>query len=230
MILTKFKNGKKTSYQITDSYTFEKMGQVDSQIEDWFSISVMNDLKSEKLKLLVILSPILIASFDKGSFELEFLKKTIEKSSFPYGLYPNFFKDLNKDKYFYHYKDWDKNSISEDIILNKDGRIDFYINPLPDSYLRALVVMVDTLIEDYSNRKELLKYFDKMRDDIVINGRRSIIANGIEAFYLNKYVVVWMLELIELIKTKKPGASRFLGPIFDLVSNLKTPTDIKQDQ
>ncbi len=88
-------------------------------------------------------------------------------------------------------------------------------------------MIVDTLIEDDSNRKELLKYFDKMRDDIVINGRRSIIANGIEAFYLNKYVVVWMLELIELIKTKKPGASRFLGPIFDLVSNLKTPADIK---
>ena len=186
MILTKFKHGKKTSYQITDSYTFEKIGQVDSQIEDWFSISVMNDLKSEKLKLLVILSPILIACFDKGSFELEFLKKTIEKSSFPYGLYPNFFKDLNKDKYFYHYKDWDKDSICEDIILNKDGRIDFYINPLPGSYLRALVVMVDTLIEDYSNRKELLKYFDKMRDDIVIEGRRWIIANGIEACQPNK--------------------------------------------
>ncbi len=83
MILTKFKNGKKTSYQITDSYTFEKIGQVDSQIEDWFSISVMNDLKSEKLKLLVILSPILIASFDKGSFELEFLKKNYREIFLP---------------------------------------------------------------------------------------------------------------------------------------------------
>lgn len=142
MILTKFKKSKKTSYLITDSYTFKKIGQVDSQIEDWFSISFTNDSENEKLKLLVILSPILIACFDKGSFELEFLKKTIEKSSFPYGLYPNFFEEFNKDRYFEEYNDWDKDYIREDIILNKDGRIDFYINPLPDSYLGSLVVIV----------------------------------------------------------------------------------------
>lgn len=227
MILTKFKNCKKTSLQIIDSYTFEKIGQSESQIDGWFSISLINDSRNEKLKLLVILSPIFIAGFDKGSFELEFLKNTIEKSSYPYGLYPNFFEDFNKDRYFEEYKDWDKDSIREDIILNKDGRIDFYINPLQDSFLISLIVMVDTLIEDDSNREELLKYFDKMRNDIVINGRRSIIANGIEAFYLNKYVVVWMLELINFIKNNNPDKGPYLKAIEEAVNKLKTPRNFK---
>ena len=39
-----------------------------------------NDIESKRLKLLVILSPIFIASFDNGTYELEFLKNTIKKS------------------------------------------------------------------------------------------------------------------------------------------------------
>ena len=86
--------------------------------------------------------------------------------------------------------------------------------------------MVDNLILDDKNRKELLKYFDKMRDDIVINGRRSILANGIQAFYLNKYVVVRMLELIDFIKKSNPKSNPYLKAIEDLVNKLKTPRDI----
>ena len=83
--------------------------------------------------------------------------------------------------------------------------------------------MIDSLIEDKNNRKNLLKYFDKMRDDIVINGRRSIIANGIQAFYLNKYVVVWIIDLINFIKENNPDSYKYLQAIFDLINNLKTP-------
>ena len=52
-------------------------------------------------------------------------------------------------------------------------------------------------------------------------------ANGIQAFYLNKYIVVWMLDLIDFINKKNPGVSSLLDPIEDLVNNLKTPADIK---
>lgn len=227
MILTKFENGKKTSFQIANDYGFEKISESESQIEDTFSLSLANDLDNEKLRLLVILSPIFIAAFDNGTQELEFLKTTIENSSFPYGLYPNFFKNFDPNKYFEVYKAQDNKKIREDIILSPKSTIDFYFNPLEDSFLKSLIAMIDCLIEDVENRKNLLKYFANMRDDIVINGRRSILANGIQAFYLNKYVVVRMLELIDLIKTKKPDASRFLGPIYDLVSNLKTPACLK---
>lgn len=223
MIVNKIINNKKTCYEIGSAYSFEKLYESQSQFEDSFAIKITNDDKNEKLKLFVILSPIFIASFDKGNTKLEFLKKTIENSSYPYGLYPKFFDNFRKDQYFADYKDWGKNSIKEDIILNEDGTIDFYINPLPDSYLLSLIAIIDCLIEDESNRKGLLKYFDKMRDDIVINGRRSILANGIEAFYLNKYVVVWMLELIDFIKNNNPLQAPYLKAIEDAVNKLKTP-------
>lgn len=227
MIVNKVINNKKTCYEIGDAYNFEKISENQSQFEDSFAINITNDDKNEKLKLLVILSPIFIASFDNGNTKLEFLKKTIEKSSYPYGLYPNFFHNFSKDQYFFEYNNWDKNSIKEDIILNEDGTIDFYINPLPDSYLLSLIAMIDCLIEDDSNRKVLLKYFDKMRNDIVINGRRSILANGIEAFYLNKYVVVWMLELIDFIKNNNPSKAPYLKAIEDAVNKLKTPRNYR---
>lgn len=72
-----------------------------------------------------------------------------------------------------------------------------------------------------------MAYFKEIRDDIVINGRRSILANGIQAFYLSKYVVVWMLDLISFIKEKNPGAFKYLLPIYKLASNLKTPRNLK---
>ena len=227
MIVNKVINNKKTCSETENGYSFEKLYESHSQFEDSFAINITNDDKNDKLKLLVILSPIFIASFDNGNTKLEFLKKTIEKSSYPYGLYPNFFDNFSKELYFAEYKNWAKYSIKEDIILNEDGTLDFYINPLPDSYLLSLIAMIDCLIEDDSNRKVLLKYFDKMRNDIVINGRRSILANGIEAFYLNKYVVVWMLELIDFIKNNNPSKAPYLKAIEDAVNKLKTPRNYR---
>lgn len=227
MILTKFENGKKISYQVTDEYGFEEISQDQSQFEDCFCLEIENDPEDEKLKLLVILSPIFIAAFDNGNVELEFLKKTIENSSYPFALYPDFFGDFDKKEYFKAYEDKDEGKITEDIILREDKIIEFYFNSLPEAYLKSLLAMVDSLIEDDSNRRNLLQYFDQMRDDIVINGRRSILANGIQAFYLNKYVVVWMLDLYAFIQKNKADVSSFLNPIMDLVNDLKTPANIK---
>lgn len=223
MILSKFEKGKKTSFEISDGYDFKKYSESESKIENVFSLSLTNDVDDEKLRLLVILSPIFIAAFDNGSYELEFLKKTIENSAYPYGLYPNFFENFDKIQYLKAYEDSNKQIVTEDIRLREDNTIDFYFNPIKDSYLKSLVVMVDSLIEDDKNRKTLLKFFAKMRNDIVINGRRSILANGIQAFYLNKYVVVWALELFDFIKENKTDTSKFLEPIYDLTNNLKTP-------
>lgn len=227
MILTKFENGKKISYQVTGEYGFKEISQYQSQFEDCFCLEIENDPDDEKLKLLVILSPIFIAAFDNGNVELEFLKKTIENSSYPFALYPDFFGNFDKDQYFKAYEDKDEGKITEDIILREDKIIEFYFNSLPEAYLKSLLAMVDSLIEDDSNRRNLLQYFDQMRDDIVINGRRSILANGIQAFYLNKYVVVWMLDLFAFIQKNKSDVSSFLNPIMDLVNDLKTPANIK---
>ncbi|WP_311479694.1 hypothetical protein [uncultured Anaerococcus sp.] len=227
MILTKFENGKKISYQVTGEYGFEEISQDQSQFEDCFCLEIENDPEGEKLKLLVILSPIFIAAFDNGNVELEFLKKTIKNSSYPFALYPDFFGDFDKKEYFKAYEDKDEGKITEDIILREDKIIEFYFNSLPEAYLKSLLAMVDGLIEDDSNRRNLLQYFDQMRDDIVINGRRSILANGIQAFYLNKYVVVWMLDLFSFIQKNKADVSSFLDPIMDLVNDLKTPANIK---
>lgn len=227
MILTKFENGKKITYQVTDSYGFEQISQNQSQFEDCLCLEIENDSENEKLRLLVILSPIFIAAFDNGNVELEFLKKTIENSSYPFALYPDFFGNFNKGQYFKAYENKDEGKITEDIILREDKIIEFYFNSLPEVYLKSLLAMVDGLIEDDSNRRNLLQYFDQMRDDIVINGRRSILANGIQAFYLNKYVVVWMLDLFTFIKENKADVLPYLNPIMDLVNDLKTPANIK---
>lgn len=227
MILTKFDNGKKITYQVTAGYGFEQISQNQSQFEDCFCLEIENDSENEKLRLLVILSPIFIAAFDNGNVELEFLKMTIENSSYPFALYPDFFGNFDKDQYFKAYADKDEGKITEDIILREDKIIEFYFNSLPEAYLKSLLAMIDGLIEDDSNRRVLLQYFDQMRDDIVINGRRSILANGIQAFYLNKYVVVWMLDLYAFIQKNKADVSSFLDPIMDLVNDLKTPANIK---
>ena len=223
MILNKFDHGKKTSYQVNDNYNLEEISQNSSKINNCFSIKIVNDNDNEKLKLLVILSPIFISAFDNGNYELEFLKNIIENSQYPFGLYPCFFNNFDKKNYLAVYKNHDKTILTEDIILNTDNTIDFYFNTLEDKYLKSLLSMVDSLIEDKDNRENLLKYFDKIRNDIVINGRRSIIANGIQAFYLNKYVVVWIIDLINFIKENNPDSYKYLQPIFDLINNLKTP-------
>ena len=142
-------------------------------------------------------------------------------------MYPHFLGDFDKDQYFKANRDRADKKITEDIILRQEEIIEFYFNSLPEVYLKSLIAMVDALIEDDSNRKILLKYFDKMRDDIVINGRRSIIANGIQAFYLNKYVLVWMLDLYDFVKENKADVLPYLDPIMALVNELKTPAKLK---
>ena len=192
--------------------------------KDYIKYSFANNPDNSRLRLLVILSPIFIACFDNGSYELEFLKNTIKKSAYPYGLYPNFFEYFNKDTYF---KEYENKKASEDIILNKNACIDFYINPMDDKYIRSLKSLIDGLIIDESANKHWIAYFKKMRNDIVINGRRSIIANGIQGFYLNRYVLVWMMDLCDYIKENNPSLYPDLLAIFNLASNLKTPKDLK---
>lgn len=227
MIVSKYEAGLKTRYEVSKSYDLKKISETRVNFESVYSLSLKNDRDYEKLKLLAILSPILIASFDNGNIRLNFLKETIKKSTYPYGLYPNIFDNFRIGEYLKAYESLKRDEYKEDIILREDMTLDFYFNPMPDPLLKSLVVMIDTLVEDYENRKILLNYFNKMRDDIVRNGRRSIMANGIQAFYLNKYVVVWMLDLIDFINKKNPSVSSLLEPIEDLVNNLKTPADIK---
>ncbi|WP_296114570.1 hypothetical protein [uncultured Anaerococcus sp.] len=227
MIVSKYEAGLKTRYEVSKSYDLKKISETRVNFESVYSLSLKNDRDYEKLKLLAILSPILIASFDNGNIRLNFLEETIKKSTYPYGLYPNIFDNFRIGEYLKAYESLKRDEYKEDIILREDMTLDFYFNPMPDPLLKSLVVMIDTLVEDYENRKILLNYFNKMRDDIVRNGRRSIMANGIQAFYLNKYIVVWMLDLIDFINKKNPGVSSLLDPIEDLVNNLKTPADIK---
>ena len=187
--------------------------------KDFIKYSFLNDRYNNRLRLLVTLSPIFIACFDNGTYELEFLKNTIEKSAYPYGLYPNFFEGFDRDSYF---KAYENKSIKEDIILNKDGYVDFYANPMDEKYIIALRSLIEGLILDSEANKYWNDYFKKMRNDIVINGRRSIIANGIQGFYLNKYVLVWMMDLCEYIKENNPKLYEYILPIYNLSSNLKT--------
>ena len=193
--------------------------------KEYIKYSFANSSDNSRLKLLVTLSPIFIACFDNGVYQLEFLKQTIEKSNFPYGLYPNFFEGFDKDNYFEIYQGI---FASEDIILNKDESIDFYINPMDDKYIRSLKALIEGLIIDNQANKFWTNYFKKIRNDIVINGRRSIIANGIQGFYLNKYVLVWMMDLCDYIKENSPKLYPDVLAIYNLSSNLKAPKDLEK--
>lgn len=186
---------------------------------DYLNFYIKNDNDSNKLKLLVILSPIFIASFDSSNKTLDFFKNTIAKSNFTYALYEHFFP-FDEEKYFDFYRGHDS---SEDIILGEDGFIRFRVNPLDDDYIVVLAYLIEKLIEDDSNRQGLLRYFAKIRNDIVINGRRSILANGIQAFYLSKYVVVWMLIICERLMKKNNDAGAILMPIYDKLNKLQRP-------
>lgn len=223
MILEKFKSERIERYKFGPDYSLNLLESSEnkSQRLSGLRISFSNDDKDEKLRLLVILSPILIASFDNGACELEFLKESIENSPYEFGLYPHFFANFDKNQYFM------EDRSADDIYLSPDEFIYFSFNDLDEKYLPSLACLIDELIINDANRKELLAYFREIRDDIVINGRRSILANGIQAFYLSKYVVVWMLDLISFIKEKNPGDFKYLLPIYELASNLKTPRNIK---
>lgn len=176
-----------------------------------------NDKDKEKLLLLVTLSPIFLASFDSSSEELDFFREKISSSNFAYGLYPEFFP-FDEEKYRLVYENKEN---KEDIFLNEEGLIEFTINPIGDEYILALAYLLEKLVEDDINRKKLLKYFDKIRNDIVINGRRSILANGIQAFYLSKYVVVRMIEIIDKLMAEEKNGNIYLNAIYDRLENLK---------
>lgn len=191
--------------------------------KDYTKLIFPNDEGNNNLKLLVILSPIFIASFDSGKNELEFLKQTIEKSKFPYALYPDFFANFNIEEYKKAYKNYE---VEEDIYLNEQNNIEFRINPIKDIYLDSLIVLIETIILDKKSNEHFTKYFAQMRDDIVRNGRRSILANGIQGFYLSKYVVVWMLDLCQYVMDHHPEIKEHIRPIYNLANTLKTPSSI----
>ncbi|WP_276882443.1 hypothetical protein [Anaerococcus tetradius] len=177
---------------------------------------IKNDDEDQMLKLLVILSPIFLATFDSSKEELGFFKEKLDDSNFPYGLYPEFFP-FSENDYRSFYENIEN---KEDIYLNKDREIEFSLNPLLDKYILALAYLIEHLIVDDKNRNALLAYFDEIRNDIVINGRRSILANGIQAFYLSKYVLVWMIDFCENLMEEKEG-ELFLDPIYERINSLK---------
>lgn len=197
----------------------EKSSDKDTLKEIKFIFSCGDNLT--KLRLLVTLSPIFIACFDSSEVELSYFREKIEKSNFSYGLYPNFFSfDENAYRKFYA-----ENEMKEDIYLTEDRDIVFSLNPLDDKYILALAYLLEKLIIDGNNREKLTDYFAKMRDDIVINGRRSILANGIQAFYLSKYVVVWMLIFCEGLMETYEDARFYLDPIYEKINKLKRACD-----
>lgn len=225
MIVKVFKNNKLYQYQAKDVFDldnklknkdFSKLEKTDQ--EEKIIINFKNDKENETLRLLVILSPIFITIFD-NSTNLEFFRKNLEKSNFEYGLYPNFFEDFSKEKYFKFYKNHEK---FEDIILNEDESIDFTLNILEDKYILALVSMIEVIFSKY-NRKNLIRYFKEIRNDIVINGRRSILANDIYAFYLSKYLINWALDLMTIARYKDRQRYFYIEEIYKLTNNLKRP-------
>lgn len=225
MIVKIFKNNKLYQYQAKNIFDldkklknkdFSKLERTDQK--EKIILNIKNDKDNETLRLLVILSPIFITIFD-NSTSLEFFRENLEKSNFDYGLYPNFFEDFSKEKYFEFYKNNEK---FEDIILNEDKSIDFTINFLEDKYILALTSLIEVIFSKY-NRKNLIRYFKEIRNDIVINGRRSILANDIYAFYLSKYLVNWALDLMKIARYKDKERYFYIEEIYKLTNNLKRP-------
>lgn len=225
MIIKIFKNKKLYQYQAEDVFDldkklknkdFSKLEKIDEK--EKIIINFKNDKENETLRLLVILSPIFITIFD-NSTNLEFFRENLEKSNFKYGIYPNFFEDFSDEKYFEFYENHKK---IEDIILNKDESIDFTINYIENKYILALVAMIEVIFSKY-NRKNLINYFKEIRNDIVINGRRSILANDIYAFYLSKYLVNWALDLMKIARYKDEKRYFYIKEIYKLTNNLKRP-------
>lgn len=91
-----------------------------------------------------------------------------------------------------------------------------------DIYIKALSSLIEAIIIDDKSNEYFTNYFAKIRDDIVINGRRSIIANGIQGFYLSKYIVVWMINLCDYIKKNNQKIYKDTIPIYELSNNLKS--------
>ncbi|WP_276877691.1 hypothetical protein, partial [Anaerococcus hydrogenalis] len=133
--------------------------------------------------------------------------------------YPNFFQDFSEKSYFEFYKNHSK---KEDIILNENNRIAFTINLIEDKYILSLIALIEVIFSKYT-RKNLISYFKEIRNDIVINGRRSILANDIYAFYLSKYLVNWAIDLMKIARYKDKDRFIYINEIYKLTNNLKRP-------
>lgn len=229
MRVEKFVANKVYSFDIGENYELvEVFIREDKKENDsFYKIIFENDKENEIAYILAILSPIFIACFDNGYEELSFLKDSIKKSRFPYGLNP-FFSKIYKQAFDFEKKSIDQ-SPNDDICLDPNNIVNLTINPMEDIYLKSLLCLIDKLVLDDSNRKKLLEYFDGVDYNILINGRRSILSNGIQAFYLRKYVAVWMIDLIKLVLENNPEYKIILNPIYDLTSNLKTPRIAKKN-
>ncbi|MDU5585134.1 MAG: hypothetical protein E6046_32580, partial [Pseudomonas aeruginosa] len=114
MIVKIFENYKLYQYQAKNVFDLDKKlkNKNFSKLEktnqnEKIILNFENDKDNETLRLLVILSPIFITIFD-NSTSLEFFRENLEKSNFDYGLYPNFFEDFSKEKYFEFYKNHEK--------------------------------------------------------------------------------------------------------------------------
>lgn len=222
------KNGRSYVYDFANTKELEKdlknkasKDFKDTDDEDKLVFSFKTDPDYKKLRLLVILSPIFIAIFDNGKTDLEFFRNNLTKSNFTYGLYEKFFQDFSLKDYLSFYQNHEKN---EDIMVDENLTVSFTINEMDPVYILALAALIEGLILDDKTREELLDYFAKMRNDIVINGRRSILANSIQAFYLSKYVVAWALDLYKIIEKDHPDLYSYIIPIYKLTDNLKTPS------
>lgn len=227
MIVKKIISNKEYIYRFDNTFQLEKKlkssdldSYRDTFEDDKVIISFKTDPKFKKMRLLVILSPIFIASFDNGKSELEFFKRMLEKSNFNFGLYEKFFERFDLKDYLDFYQKHEK---FEDIMLDRNLNVEFTLNTIDDEYLLSLTALIEGLILDRKTCDDLLEYFAKIRNDIVINGRRSILANGIQAFYLSKYVVVWALDLYKIVEKNNLSLYKYIGPIYELTNNLKTP-------
>lgn len=227
MKLKIIKNGQAKTYKFESfknleealkTKAYESIEQTDQK--DQLILSFRTDPDFKRLRLLVILSPIFISIFDNGKTDLEFFRKNLQTSNFTYGLYESFFEGFDLVDYLDYYKNHKK---TEDIMMDENLEVYFRINYMNEAYILALVAMVEGLILTENTRDNLLGYFAKIRNDIVINGRRSILANSIQAFYLSKYVVAWALDLYKLIENDRPDLYKYIDPIYKLTNNLKTP-------
>ncbi|MDO4662652.1 MAG: hypothetical protein Q4B36_06015 [Tissierellia bacterium] len=202
------------SYEFKDSEKFLEEF-IDAKNYSYIEIELTRNI--DKLRLLVILSPIFHSFFDNGNVNTysSFLANLSEKSKYPFALFPNFF-DFNYEDYL---KDANNDFLYEDITM--DDTIKFKVNPMDKKYLLSLLILIDSLIEDDSERFILLRYFSNMKDSTVINGRRSVLANGIRGFYLSKYIAVWVVELIKISRIRNPENHKYLIDISNLINDLK---------
>ncbi|MDD7382979.1 MAG: hypothetical protein SOZ89_01260 [Peptoniphilaceae bacterium] len=208
-----------------ESFEFNNVFELDKKLnrnyESDFEIKFeIDDFAEEKIKLLVTLSPIFNAIFDNGKKDeyCSFLKDLSKKSKYEYALYDNFFSDFNL-------KNIEKNTTEFEDINIKDGFICFKFNNLANKYILGLVSMIETLVLNTSQRKLLLNYFKDLSDVIVKNSRRAVISNGNRAFILSKYVVVWFMELVKIIRIKFPDNYKYVKAIENLNLNLKLPKE-----